>query len=344
MYNYGEPGDDWLGLDIRRVNSPSKRISSNIVVGAIELDLDESRELREKTNREGFVDNDATIRLRALILGVLNVFEGERNKDKTAIRRLTKKARQEAKASIERPLASIQQAVRNSPYESAVLPLVDQVQSRYDDMRGIMLRAGMSNVTLVLVFHEVEHGIRLLEQHVRRSSSDPSLIEQARNLVNVIDSFADLIRHNKPERHDLRAVVSRAIELNSVRLMNHDIELTTDIDRSGNGLPEAELSLGLILGALTNLIDNSLYWLAARWPAHRSDSRREMFIGLDEDSFDDRIAIVVADNGPGFADDLADATEAFFTRRPDGVGIGLYYVNIVMHALGGELRLLEPGD
>ena len=344
VYNYGEPGDDWLGLDIRRVNSPSKRISSNIVVGSVELNLDESWGLREKTNREGFVDNDATVRLRALVLGVINVFEAERNKDKTAIRRLTAKSRHDAKASIERPLASIEKAVRNSPQEPAVRPLLEQVQRRYDEMRTIMLRAGMSHVSLVLVFHEVEQGIRLLDQHVKRSSNDPSLVAQARNLVNVIDSFGDLIRHNRPQRHDLRAVARRAIALNSVRLTNHDVELTTDVERPTEAPAHAEISLGLVLGAITNIIDNSLYWLAARWPAHHQGNTREMFVGLDEESFGDRVAIVIADNGPGFEDDLTDATEAFFTRRPDGIGIGLYYVSIIMHALGGELRLLSPGD
>ena len=33
VYNYGEPGDDWLGLDLRRVNTPTRNISRNIVVG-----------------------------------------------------------------------------------------------------------------------------------------------------------------------------------------------------------------------------------------------------------------------------------------------------------------------
>ena len=33
VYNYGEPGDDWLGLDLRRVNVPGKHVSRNIIVG-----------------------------------------------------------------------------------------------------------------------------------------------------------------------------------------------------------------------------------------------------------------------------------------------------------------------
>ncbi|MCP4699562.1 MAG: ATP-binding protein, partial [Gammaproteobacteria bacterium] len=50
VYNYGEPADDWLGLDSRRVNIPAKRISRNIMLGAVHLSLEDSPELKEKTN------------------------------------------------------------------------------------------------------------------------------------------------------------------------------------------------------------------------------------------------------------------------------------------------------
>jgi len=60
VYNYGEQGDDWLGLDLRRVNVPASRISNNIVVGAIHITQEGSTKLVEKTNREGFVDSSSS--------------------------------------------------------------------------------------------------------------------------------------------------------------------------------------------------------------------------------------------------------------------------------------------
>lgn len=55
VYDYGERNDDWLALDLRRVNVPARSISQNIVVGAIDLSLAESSQLHEKTSREGFI-------------------------------------------------------------------------------------------------------------------------------------------------------------------------------------------------------------------------------------------------------------------------------------------------
>ena len=92
VYNYGEQGDDWLGLDLRRVNVPTRRISRNIILGAVHLSLDQSSALVEKTNREGFVENDALDRLRQVVLGALGALESERQTDKQRMRRLTEQA------------------------------------------------------------------------------------------------------------------------------------------------------------------------------------------------------------------------------------------------------------
>ena len=70
VYDYGEEGNDWLSLDIRRVNIPTKRVSNNLIISAIELDREKSSDLIEKTNREGFIENDAYFTIAQSILYV----------------------------------------------------------------------------------------------------------------------------------------------------------------------------------------------------------------------------------------------------------------------------------
>lgn len=55
------------------------------------MSLEQSGQLTEKTNREGFVENDAYRRLRQIVLGALAIFETERKIDKDKIRSLTGK-------------------------------------------------------------------------------------------------------------------------------------------------------------------------------------------------------------------------------------------------------------
>jgi len=91
-----------------------------------------------------------------------------------------------------------------------------------------------------------------------------------------------------------------------------------------------------MLGALTNLLDNAFYWLQVRWPDKDSVERREIYIDFSQE-FSGHPAIIVADNGPGFVDDRETLTRPFFSRRPEGMGLGLYYTNMVMELNGGQL-------
>ena len=46
---------------------------------------------------------------------------------------------------------------------------------------------------------------------------------------------------------------------------------------------------------------------------------------------------MVADTGPGFVDTPEELIRPFFSRRPEGMGLGLYYANLVMETGGGRL-------
>ncbi|MGO9953777.1 MAG: ATP-binding protein [Dissulfurispiraceae bacterium] len=71
VFNYGEPGEDWLGLNADRINKPGKKIGTDSIIGTIELDLSRSQLLKEKTNREGFDENETFRRLRIIIQSVV---------------------------------------------------------------------------------------------------------------------------------------------------------------------------------------------------------------------------------------------------------------------------------
>lgn len=75
IWPYGEPHDDWLRLDQRRVNNPVMRLSNNQVVGFVEISGDRNPELKDQTNREGLINNRAFADLRRLMNFVLHELE-----------------------------------------------------------------------------------------------------------------------------------------------------------------------------------------------------------------------------------------------------------------------------
>ena len=344
VYNYGERGDDWLGLDLRRVNIPTRRISRNIILGAVHLSIESSIDLVEKTNREGFVENDACARLRDIVLGALGALEEERQIDKERIRHLTKKPTDIA-SQIDKPIEELRRALDARGARETFEPYVARIERDYTEMQETLLAAGMSGLNLAVIFHEVERGVRILHRVIAEGKDIVSAARQAEELVRVLDGFSTLLRRDSKQRHFASRLIKAARQFNLLRLRHHHVHFECPL-LEGVGDFESRFNFGLVLGALNNLIDNSLYWMGVRWPEvseNQAKFRRRLFLSTSRD-FDHGPAIVLADNGAGFQDAPELVTRPFFTRKPDGMGLGLYYANLAMELNGGHLAFPERGE
>ena len=340
VYNYGEPGDDWLGLDLRRVNTPTRNISRNIVVGAVDLSLAASGGLIEKTNREGFVENPAFWRLRRIVTGALTPLEVERKKDKENIRKLTTSGRDIETDRIKQPLQELRTAARKSNAADEIEPLIDKVERDYNEFRDAMLRAGLSGLGLAVVFHEVEHGVRALCDLIEKGGERAAIRTRARELARALGGFADLLRKGTRRPNSLNRLIHRVRDINHVRFRKHHVRLDCPVLEEDAPDVRSSFVFGLALGALNNLLDNSFYWLRVRWSEDDTDPPgRAIHVSVNDDLADGP-AIVVADTGPGFTDEPEELTRPFFSRRPEGMGVGLYYANLVMEL--GDGRLAFP--
>ena len=75
-------------------------------------------------------------------------------------------------------------------------------------------------------------------------------------------------------------LLQRGAALNRVRLRNHSVRLVLGEQDHNETL--INIPVGLVLGAITNLIDNSVYWLNAKWPlASEPDSPKAIFMGIE---------------------------------------------------------------
>ena len=347
VYNYGEPGDDWLGLDLRRVNIPTRRISRNIVLGAVHVSLETSTGLIEKTNREGFVENDACMRLHSIVLGALGALEGERQLDKERIRDLTKRPDDPTMSRIEKPIRALRLELDRQGVRKTFEPYVARIEHDYQSMQETLLSAGMSGLNLAVVFHEVERGVRVLYQVIVEGTDLESAARQARDLVRLLDGFAALLRRDSRQQHGIGKLINAARRNSIARLRHHRVRLVCPLLETADEGFRSRFVFSLVLGALSNLIDNAFYWLRVRWPdvpAENEPPERQLYVGVSND-FEMGPALVVADNGTGFqGDDPEHLVRPFFTRKPDGMGLGLYYANLAMELNGGQLVFPLPGE
>ena len=346
VYNYGEPGDDWLRPDIRRVNRPSQRLSRNIVIGAVNLDVERSGGLREKTNREGFDETPTFERFQELVTAILHKFEVERSLDKDRLKRLLDDGQTAASPiPVETPLRELREAIAANAGVRTLLPIIDRVEREYVEMRNLLLRAGMSGLNLAIIIHEVERGVRSIYEAVRSGASAPVLEERSRGLVGLVESVGGLLREKSRGNVDTRALVQETAEINTRRFSRHQVGVTYSLPSEKDPPFIVKGSSALLQNVLVNLVDNAIYWLRVRWPdvGAKDERLRRIHICVTDDLPGGR-ALVIADNGPGLEDVSEVLTKPFFTRRPGGMGLGLYYASLAMSLSGGTLLFPEKGD
>lgn len=80
---YGEPNNDWLRLDLRRVMTPGMRLSNNQIVGHISISADQNTGLKDQSNREGLDENQSYSDLREIMKSILAKIEDLRKRSKS---------------------------------------------------------------------------------------------------------------------------------------------------------------------------------------------------------------------------------------------------------------------
>ena len=351
VYNYGEraAGDDWLGLDQRRVNIPTRRLSNNILLGVVELSLAESGDpkygLIEKTNREGFVENDAVEKFKAIVLGALVEFENLREPDKEKIRTLFKGPVAKSIADIENPIAELRAELQKRKLEEALGKHLKAIETKFNEMKEVMTHAGNAGLNLGILFHEIDRGVKGLTADIRKRAPTEQLLNRAEHLSQLLDGFSTLLRKDRKKKHRIKSILAESKLLNESRFQIHDIVFSCPLLVGAQEDFQINVSLGMLLGALSNLIDNAIYWLQVRWPTKSTKGKkRAIYIGVT-DYFEEGPAIVIADNGPGLPADTSQLTKPFVTTKADGMGLGLYYVNLVCELNNASLVISpEPED
>lgn len=336
VFDYGEQGNDWLGLDVRRVQVPTRRLSNNLFLGEIHLELEASSGLREKTNREGFVENAAFEEFRYAVLSVLTAFEAERTKDQKAIRAAFKVNHDGESKGIDSPDAAInrlRKAVLRSNMAAELEPYVARVEDTWREARDTLMNAVGGGLGLSMVFHEIERGVRSLVKALDSGGDPESLRRMAHELADMLGDASFLVRQGGKEGFTAAQLVSWVISITRVRFRYHDIRLVNGFENLRERNFSIKGSRRMLVASLSNLVDNAIYWVKVG--TQRGENRRCVWIGPGSDP--DIPAIVVADGGPGFQDEPDDVIQPFFSRREEGMGLGLYYADMAMKAHGGAL-------
>jgi signal transduction histidine kinase len=119
---YGDTGEDWLGLQLRRTNQPGEKYGINQVVGMVEITQDKNRELIDKTNREGLQENQAYTDMKDMVLVVVSILETESIEERAKQTKPTESVK-ELKAQREELKKKIEE-LENRPQKVVEMPVL----------------------------------------------------------------------------------------------------------------------------------------------------------------------------------------------------------------------------
>lgn len=338
VYDYGEPENDWLALDYRRFNNPGVKLSNNLMLASINLKRESSSDLIEKTNREGFIENQAYDVFKKEITYTLKLIELLRLEDKRKIDNRYKPQREAEPVikSIEGLRGLVEEKVKDSAVKKEIKVYVDRIEKNYQFMNETMTKSASAGLAWSVYIHEIEKIIAEILKVLKRDKASDRMIRLTKHLSELIESYAQILRKTKRTNQSLTDILDQALFNVEYRLEAHGVEIVrADKKRSSINLTVAR---NLLVSNVMNIIDNSLYWLDR---SRRIDKKIRFDIAAIEEGY---ISLIISDNGTGFSLSPEQMREPFVSTKPDGMGLGLYLVSEIMTSHKGKVSFNENGD
>jgi signal transduction histidine kinase len=341
VWPYGEQGNDWLNLDFRRVNNPTKCLSNNQVIGLVNISGDDNACLRDKTDREGIIENEAYADFKDLVLSAINLFEIERRKDRIKIAGLRRKERRIDK-TIE-AIGNLREKMKKRSEFGIYEKEVNDIENAYElevreTIEPLIVSAGVG-IAYMMPAHEIILSIQDLEKLIENLKADLArlgiggriakttgpMLEITNVIRDVADGALELTRR-KGDVFSLRSAVDFSVYIKEPSLKASQIKINVN-EKSSISIKGHK---NLVMISILNLLDNSIYWLY-------ENKEKIIQITIDHDQ-DKSPRIIVSDNGLGIRkEDLRYLGEAYWTRKPYGTGLGLFISKRAMRANNGKI-------
>lgn len=371
---YGEKGDDWLKLDNRRIQK-TDAIGNDTIIGLVEINQTENLQLKDKTNREGLIENTAYEQFEKLVLNTIRVLELERDKDKPKKEKKDKPEAEvgqqldDAKKTINNMIAKFSKspdpevqklAAELSKVGSQFEGIKTQVQQTVEDFETVnkqlfnLAGTGLAAERFTHEFARLVSGanssLGRLRQEVENvsprltaSNALPKIKKEIDTIGGALEALRNDIRLLGPMFYIKKVASDKELDLrqiidNTLLLQEHAIkkeEISVEVEGETFKVIMRE---GSCMQIFNNLIDNSVFWLSRK---SEKDNRKIKII-LDHKSN----SVFVSDSGPGVVTRYRDKIfEPFFSMKgEDGRGLGLYIIKEILQEKNWDIILVNQED
>ena len=349
---YGNQNNDWVRLDLRRVNNPTLRLSNNQIVGYISIGLETNPKLKDQSNREGIVEGQAFEDIKDYVKLLLNEVEQRRYAERPRESQMTSNSPSSIFEKLS--LTPLSDKIKESkPNSAEILQLINQkdaeIKEAVSKIQEVISRYRRLSTLGALVdpiihdgnnyLHKIDLKSTLILSEIQKLNCNiEKIADKANEIQNVRRDFSQLFKRiepfggrkrGRPQTIVVEDVIKNQFLLNSEELSKYNISYRLSNTQHKVTIDESELAV-----VLMNLIQNSIYWLST------IDVEREILVEVEDEQ--DGLAIIVSDNGPGVKSGTEDNIFApYYSTKPDGIGLGLAIAGEIMSEYDGELSLIR---
>lgn len=359
---YGDPGQDWLELNLARVRSPELRPSTNNSLGRVFVDDEENR-LVQKTDRMGFIENEIFNELKQFAVDAADWLAAERHKyreSKRANEKATaKKSAANARKSLETVLSKNISKKAKPEVTDAIKKFITAVEKEKQTLREdlqLYRTLATAGTTSAVFAHESGKPItniittsRIIESRAKKISEDTytTKFDQPLGIIRrsaeALRSFASLPLHflkrdkRRASTVDVNATLTELTEFFRSFLEESKIEVSLELASPSHAFVEG--TTALIEGIVANLITNAVN----AFNSEGNGKSRNLLIRTEVSG--DFVLIKVLDNGPGITKlSVDDIWLPGKTSLPSGTGLGLTIVKDSAEEMNGSVHVLANGE
>lgn len=358
---YGNPGNDWLDLNLARAKSPEVRPSTNNSIGRLVFAGDHV-DLVQKTDRSGFIETSTFEELKRFSVDALD-WMAKRRLSVAETRRQSARAdsgpaSESSRDAVVKSIASISDSGAKREVErnfAAYNRARDRETSRLRKEVQLYRTLGTAGITAAVFAHEstgnplkvIDKTIDTIEFRAKRGMPDDYSSKLAEPIERVRAASASLgvlssatlriidADKRRSARINLDEVVSSVLATFAPFFENRGVRID---NRLAGGSPIAFVAPAAIESMVTNLLNNSVSAL----DSVAGTSRK---IRLTSTMEEGTWRLLIEDNGPGIEGiSVADIWLPGETRRPGGTGLGLTIVKDAVTDLGGSVEATPHGD
>ncbi len=229
-------------------------------------------------------------------------------------------------------------------FEDITRQLLDQRQAAWSDVARRIAHEIKNPLTPIQLATE------RLKRRYRRQVEDAdgelfdeltsTIVRQVGDLRKMVDEFSSFARLPKPvfRSEDSLDLVRQAVFLQEVAHSQIAFGVSAD-DLSQREIQCDRHQLGQ---AMTNVLKNAVEAVEAKAAEQDDDYAGKISVVMED--HDERIAIIVEDNGIGLPSDRERIVEPYVTTREKGTGLGLAIVNKIVDEHGGDMSFASGSD